>query len=83
MSSILALAAKFLALSVKFFRIICSVGEQNTIGEWNDTTRYVMGELTLLSVIGGRTMVFSMVCMTIFHNSLSRRLSTAFSQDSA
>lgn len=83
MSSIFALAAKFLALSVKFFRIICWI--------WNRVhKRFILNhydrtvhELTLLSVMGGKTMVFSIVCMTIFHNSLSRRLSTAFSQDSA
>ena len=38
---------------------------------------------TLLSVMGGRTIVFSIVCMTIFHNSLSSRFSTDFSQASA
>lgn len=39
--------------------------------------------LTALSVIGGRTTVFSMVVMTIFHSSLRSRLSTVFSQDCA
>lgn len=80
MSSILALAARFLALSVRFFRIICS--RKNFISseglfDWDPF------RLTLLSVIGGKTIVFSMVCMTIFQSSLRRRLSTAFSHDSA
>lgn len=36
---------------------------------------------TVRSVIGGSTMVFSSVRMTIFHSSLSNRLSTVFSHD--
>lgn len=36
--------------------------------------------VTVRSVIGGRTIVFSNIRITIFHNSLSRRFSTVFSQ---
>lgn len=40
-----------------------------------------MNKLTVLSVIGGNTTVFSNILMTIFHNSFRSLLSTVFSQD--
>lgn len=54
----------------------------------NEITRYPLRLttkkiLTALSVIGGRTTVFSMVVMTIFHSSLRSRFSTVFSQECA
>lgn len=40
-------------------------------------------KLTLLSVIGGRTTVFSRMRITIFHSSFSSRFRTVFSHDCA
>jgi len=70
--------------------VLCIVGEifENDLRDKRVDSFLLMASmmvvtLTVLSLIGGSTMVFSMVLITIFHNSLSKRLRTVFSQDCA
>lgn len=84
MSSILALAANDRAFSLRFFNIIYkrahnkwiyNISNDKSIGcLWNVTN------LTLLSIIGGRTTDLSNILMTSFHNSRRIRFNTGFSQ---